>query len=178
MSTTRALPARPWYREPWPWLLMLPPILSVAGGVAMVYLALETPTELAVADYARIEELTANRFARDARAAELGLAAEVAFAPAGAGRATVSVTLATPVGEAPPPAIRLTLRHAARQANDVDVTLGRALDGAANAYAGEIALAPGHYEVEIGTLDQAWRLAGALTRLPQALTLHAQGETR
>jgi hypothetical protein len=177
MSTPGAVSARPWYREPWPWLLMLPPVLSVAGGVAMVYLALDTPTELAVADYARIEEVTADRFARDTRAAELGLTAEVAFAPAGEGRATVTVTLATPANEAPPAAVRLELQHAALRAHDIAVTLGRARDGAANVYAGEIALAPGHYGVEIGSLDLEWRLAGVLTQLPQALRLTAQGGT-
>ena len=175
MSAADTIPARPWYREPWPWLLMLPPVLSVAGGVAMVYLALSTPTELVVADYARIEELTAERFARDARAAQLGLAAEVSFAPGAADRTMVRVTLAATSREAPPAAIRLELRHAALRVRDVAVTLGRVQNGAPNVYAGEIALIPGHYDVELGSLDLSWRLAGALTQLPQVLALESQG---
>jgi hypothetical protein len=68
---------RPWYRQIWPWLLMLPPALSVAGGVTMVYLATHTPAALVVDDYARIEELTNERFERDREAQRLGLTAEL-----------------------------------------------------------------------------------------------------
>jgi hypothetical protein len=46
MSTPRAILPRPWYREPWPWLLMLPPALSVVGGLVMLYLALSAPPEI------------------------------------------------------------------------------------------------------------------------------------
>ena len=41
-----ATSARAWYREPWPWLLMLPPLASVAGGLVMLYLALSEPPEI------------------------------------------------------------------------------------------------------------------------------------
>ncbi len=29
----------PWYRQVWPWLVMLPPAVAVIGGVATVYVA-------------------------------------------------------------------------------------------------------------------------------------------
>lgn len=29
----------PWYRQAWPWLVMLPPAVAVIGGIATVYLA-------------------------------------------------------------------------------------------------------------------------------------------
>ena len=31
---------RPWYREPWPWLLMAGPALAVVGCVITIYLAM------------------------------------------------------------------------------------------------------------------------------------------
>jgi hypothetical protein len=29
----------PWYRQLWPWLVMLPPAVAVIGGIATVYVA-------------------------------------------------------------------------------------------------------------------------------------------
>jgi len=33
-------PATPWYREPWPWILMAGPLVAMAGCVLTIYLAL------------------------------------------------------------------------------------------------------------------------------------------
>jgi hypothetical protein len=172
MSTREAYSARPWYREVWPWLLMLPPAGAVAGGIAMIYLALHTSSDLVVSDYARIEEITEQRFARDARAVELGLAARVALVEPAPGRAAVTVTLD---GREVPNVVRLELQHAARHELDTAVTLGHLPNAAENVYSGELELAPGHYELELGPLDQSWRLAGALGALPATLELRPQG---
>jgi uncharacterized protein len=61
MSTPGAIPTRPWYREPWPWLLMLPPAVSVAGGLVMLYLALSSPPELVPTDALESQPSTAQR---------------------------------------------------------------------------------------------------------------------
>ena len=47
MSTTTP---RPWYRQLWPWLLMLPPALSVVGGAVTYYLAVTRPESLVSQD--------------------------------------------------------------------------------------------------------------------------------
>ncbi len=36
----------PWYRQPWPWLLMLPPAAAVIGGALTLYLAITRPDAL------------------------------------------------------------------------------------------------------------------------------------
>lgn len=36
---TQDINANPWYRQLWPWLVILPPAAAVAGGFATVYLA-------------------------------------------------------------------------------------------------------------------------------------------
>ncbi len=41
---------RPWYRQLWPWLLMLPPALSVVGGAVTYYLAVTRPESLVSQD--------------------------------------------------------------------------------------------------------------------------------
>ncbi len=55
MSTGGA--AKPWYREPWPWLLMLPPAASVVAGLTLAYLAVHDASPLVVDDYANIEAI-------------------------------------------------------------------------------------------------------------------------
>jgi uncharacterized protein len=43
MST---LSHRPWYRQLWPWLLIIPPAAAVVGGFLTLYLALTRPDAL------------------------------------------------------------------------------------------------------------------------------------
>lgn len=54
MSRATATP-RPWYRQFWPWLLMVPPAAAVFGGFVTLYLALATPDPLVRDDCARPE---------------------------------------------------------------------------------------------------------------------------
>ena len=37
---------RPWYRQLWPWLLILPPAAAVVGGAVTYYLAVTRPEAL------------------------------------------------------------------------------------------------------------------------------------
>jgi len=39
-------PPRPWYRQLWPWLLILPPAAAVIGGFFTLYLAVSHPDTL------------------------------------------------------------------------------------------------------------------------------------
>ncbi len=41
-----ALPDRPWYRQLWPWLLIVPPAAAVIGGGITLYLAVSRPDAL------------------------------------------------------------------------------------------------------------------------------------
>jgi hypothetical protein len=38
--------SRPWYRQLWPWLLILPPAGAVIGGMITLYLAISRPEVL------------------------------------------------------------------------------------------------------------------------------------
>jgi hypothetical protein len=50
MSTS---PDRPWYRQYWPWLLMIPPAGAVIGGLLTLYLAVTRPDALVRKDCVR-----------------------------------------------------------------------------------------------------------------------------
>ena len=41
---------RPWYRQLWPWLLIVPPLASVIGGGVTYYLAVTRPDVLVQED--------------------------------------------------------------------------------------------------------------------------------
>ncbi|MDH4048067.1 MAG: FixH family protein [Gammaproteobacteria bacterium] len=56
--------AEPWHRNPWVWLLIAIPALTVAGCMLTIYLAIANPDYL-VQDNA-VESLTPENAARDA----------------------------------------------------------------------------------------------------------------
>jgi hypothetical protein len=45
--------ARPWYRQAWPWLLIIPPAGAVIGGAITLYLAISRPDVLVRTDCRR-----------------------------------------------------------------------------------------------------------------------------
>jgi hypothetical protein len=44
---------KPWYREPWPWILMSGPAAVVVAGVATTWIAFATADSLVTEDYYR-----------------------------------------------------------------------------------------------------------------------------
>lgn len=159
---------RPWYREVWPWLLMLPPAASVVVGVMMLVLAIRTPSALVVDDYARIEELTSERFERDRRAFDLDIEATLRFSRL---PSRVEVRLTQRDGVPHPRALRLTLRHATNPAADRVLELVDA--GGAYAAAAD-PIPPGRYRVELMPPDGDWRLAGEIAGFDAPLRLRPQ----
>lgn len=143
---------RPWFREPWPWLLMVPPAAAVLGGLATLYLAGGVPA-MVVEDYGRIGEISEQRRVLDERAATLGAVARVFVDPPGDSRVAIDLELA---GAEPPVRIRLALRHPQSAGRDAVAWLGR-VDGR---YEGRIARPGGRLHLELDGDD--WRLAGIL----------------
>lgn len=78
-----------WYREPWPWILMGIPMVSVILGVVMLWLATTTNNSMVVDDYYRKGKAIDVDVSRDHVASEMGLSATVFLADKAA---TVKVT--------------------------------------------------------------------------------------
>lgn len=115
-------PRKPWYREPWPWILMSGPAIVVIAGIATAIIAFRGADGLVADDYYK-QGLGINRqIARDQAAQELAIAGEVRLLPR-----TVRVTLRA-AAELPD---RITLRlvHPARAAEDRVVHLARTAEG-------------------------------------------------
>jgi hypothetical protein len=154
----------PWYREPWPWLLMAGPALVVAAGAATLWLAMASNDGLVADDYYKRGLAINQSLQRDLAARAGGYQAHL-LADAGRVRVTLS-------GEGTPAALRLTLAHPTRAGLDRTVRLAPRAGG----YEGEVgALAPGSWHAALEDEGGNWRLHG-VWRVPQqhALRLEAR----
>ncbi len=145
---------QPWYREPWPWILMGGPATVVVASLATAWLAVRSDDGLVADDYYK-QGLAINQVLRRSEAAErLGVTAELTLVD---GRVRVLLAAA---GDG---ALTLQLAHPTRAGMDQSVRLNPVRPGV---YEGRLApVRAGRWHV---VLEQgAWRLAGDWT-LPAA----------
>lgn len=155
--------ARPWYREPWPWILAAGPFIVVIAAIYSAWLAVITNDGLVTEDYYK-KGLAANQtIVRSELASKMGLVAAVRIVGD-----TLSVRLqASDKGFATPPTLMLTISHPTRAGLDQSRLLAR--DG--DLYSGEVRLpAAGHWLVLLEDERKTWRLMGNVI-------LPANGET-
>jgi len=145
--------APPWYREPWPWILMAGPAAVVVAGIVTAYLAVAHDDPLVVDNYYK-EGLAINRvLERDQAARRAGCRAQVLFSEDGA---RVRVHLAT--AGTWPEGLRLRMVHPTRAQLDRDVVLHATQAGW---YEGEVGLAAAaRWRVELQDDRRGWRLSG------------------
>jgi len=152
MSAESALNDRPWYREPWPWILISLPATAVVAGVVTFWLAVSSADGLVADDYYK-QGLAINRvIEREETAQRLGLSARIAPAP---GRLELRLDGAPGVH---PPALFLRLAHATRAGHDMRLRLEPVADGRYEAVLPP--LPAGHWRVSIEDPRASWRIAG------------------
>jgi hypothetical protein len=136
----------PWYREPWPWLLMAGPAAVVVAGAATTWIAFASADGLVAEDYYK-QGLGINKvIAREERAHALGIAAALEMQD---GRIRVRLEGAAP------PALFVQLAHRTRAGFDQRLRLARV----AGAYEAELApLAPGGWRASIEDPRGDWRI--------------------
>lgn len=162
MTTPNA--TKPWYREPWPWLLMLGPFVVVVAGIYTAWLAISTADGLVTDDYYK-QGLAANKtIARSEKAKALGLAAGVRVTEDGL---AIRLTARDTTFQAPDVLV-VTLSHPTRAGLDQSQQFQR--DG--ERYVGKLRLpASGHWLVLVEDEPKSWRLLGNVV-------LPATGETQ
>jgi hypothetical protein len=144
-----------WYREPWPWLLMLGPALVVIAGIVTAYLAVVSNDGLVEDDYYK-QGLTVNqRTVRDQRAAELGIEAELVLGGEGN---RLRALLRAKDGFRRPETLSLGIAHPTRAGFDQKVTLRSEGGGV---YAGKVVPFRGRWHMTLEDDRQEWRLMGA-----------------
>jgi hypothetical protein len=154
---------RPWYREPWPWILAAGPSIVVVAAFYTAWLAVKSNDGLVTDDYYR-KGLSANQtIARSEQAIKMGLVAGVRVA-----EGTLSVRLrASDIRFVAPPTLVVTISHPTRAGLDQSRVLVR--NG--ETYSGEVRLpAAGHWLVLLEDERKTWRLMGNVV-------LPANGET-
>ncbi len=155
--------ARPWYREPWPWILATGPAIVVVAALYTAWLAVVSNDGLVTDDYYR-KGLSANQtIARSEQATKMGLVAGIRVSSE-----VLSVRLqAGDKSFVMPPTLALTITHPTRAGLDQSRVLVR--DG--ELYSGEVRLpAAGHWLVLLEDERKTWRLMGNVI-------LPANGET-
>ncbi|HQR03460.1 MAG: FixH family protein [Proteobacteria bacterium] len=147
--------SQPWYREPWPWLLMAGPFVVVVASLVTAWIAVKTSDGLVTEDYYR-QGLAANlTIERSQEAEKLGVVAAVRVTE---GRIAVRLS-ARSAGFTPPQALTLTLSHPTRAGLDQTQTLVRSAEG----YVGQFHLpVAGHWILLIEDTAGVWRMMGNL----------------
>jgi hypothetical protein len=138
---------KPWYREPWPWLLMAGPAAVLVAGAATIWIAFASADGLVAEDYYRQGLAINKRLAREQAARQLGVAAEIR-----AESGTLQVLLQ---GDAPE-ALFVHLAHATRAGHDVRLRLARSGSGTYEAALPE--LPAGRWRIAIEDPRGAWRI--------------------
>lgn len=143
---------RPWYREFWPWFLMLFPAAAVVGGIITWRVAASTNDGVVDDDYYK-QGLAINKvLARGQAAAALGLSAVAQFR-----RGEVHLSL---VGHPTvwPQQVVLRILHPTRAGLDQSLVLTG--DGRGGYHGTCRDLAGGKWKLLLEDTGQQWRLAG------------------
>lgn len=147
--------ARPWYREPWPWLLMGGPVAAVVTGGITLWLAVASDDGLVADDYYK-QGLGINRILeRDSWARVMGMRADIAL---NVERTRITVMLYSTKLTHLPPSLRLRFGYATKSGIDQMVTLAAKSGGR---YEGSMQpLAPGRWSITLEDAERTWRLNG------------------
>jgi hypothetical protein len=157
----------PWYRQPWPWIVAAGPAMVVVAGVVTAWIAFSGADALVSDDYYK-QGLAINRtLAREQRAQQLGLSAQVSFvsvsvaASDGMNRSAAMDGLLRlqARGRDPLPALlELRLAHPTRPALDRSILLQRTPDG--SGYEARVSL-PMATRWQASLESPGWRLRGS-----------------
>ena len=153
---------RPWYREPWVWLMIAFPLSAVIGGVITIYLAVVTSDGLVVDDYYKRGKAINRVLARDVAAARYQLKASIDI---DLRDNRVQLLLESAIAEMPE-TLTFSLLHPTRPGHDQIIILQHAGEGV---YHGSInELTRNKWYLQLETDD--WRLSGSV-QIPQSGSL-------
>lgn len=150
----------PWYRQGWPWFLIMFPAIAVVAGLTTFWIAYDTFDGMVVDDYYKEGRTIDMTVARSAKAAELGLSAKVKLRSE-----DVQIVLNSSKGIALPGSLIVTIIHPTRAGQDQNLVL----EGYGGVYSGEIAtLGTGKWLMQLEDESRIWRLNGT-THLPAGM---------
>lgn len=155
MNTRANTSASPWYRHPWPWILMAGPFAVIVAGAVTTYLAVVSNDGLVEDDYYKQGLAVNQTSARARQAGKLGVQADVMQSADGR---QLRLFLRAAPGTPLPPTLKLRITHPTRAGVDQDVSLRG--DGT-GAYSGLLkAPLTGRWHIALEDEKREWRLTG------------------
>ena len=146
--------SKPWYRQFWPWFLIMLPASVVVAGLTTVVIANKGADDLVVDEYYKNGLAINRKLEKKERATSLGIEASLHVSGP-----QVVVTTRGQVTEAQ---LTLLLSHPLESDQDFQVTL---IQSGPGEYRGRVSgtVAPRWHWALISEQEQGWRLDGALT---------------
>ncbi|RLQ21469.1 hypothetical protein DWB85_11945 [Seongchinamella sediminis] len=146
--------SEPWYRQFWPWFLILLPASVVVAGITMVVIANRGADDLVIDEYYK-DGLAINRkLEKKERAEALGIGASL--------QVSGTEILVRTTGPVASPQLQLLLSHPLESDRDFQITVVQSVPGE---YRGRLqaSIAPRWHWALLNEAGQAWRLDGSIT---------------
>ncbi|MGY6553349.1 MAG: FixH family protein [Wenzhouxiangella sp.] len=148
-------PANPWYKEPWPFILMSITGLGVVAGTTLAVIGFSNPPEIVSGQFGSLAKFVTEDTARVDQARALGLSGRLALD----GDEVVLILSALDAASLPEQ-LMVQFQHPATSAGDSVALVSRAAGGE---YRGSYAVPPhARAHVSVTDLSQSWTLAGRL----------------
>lgn len=148
-------PGTPWYRQFWPWMLVLLPGSVVIASLVTAWIAFSAPDPVVRDEYDRNGFEVTMRLAQDQRARDDGMEAELAFEPRG------DASLQIRSSALLPEALALHLVHPTDAAQDAVLMFSQRGDGLYIAHA-KRPVGRRYLQLEAAGDASPWRLRGTL----------------
>ena len=155
MYDNTELDTQPWYTQFWPWLLISLPASAVIGGIATLYLAIQSPNALVVDDYYKAG-LAINQVKHQQELAKI-MQLEGLLRSNGK---TVNLSLSGKLS-INYKTLTLNIIHSTRAELDQKITLTH--QNGNNFSAAVSKLIPGIWYLRLEPLDQSWEIRDRLT---------------
>lgn len=146
--------SEPWFRQFWPWFLIMLPASVVVGGITMIVIANKGADDLVVDEYYKNGLAINRKLEKKERAADLGITAKLKVAG-------TDIVVSTS-GDITANQLLLKLSHPLESDRDFQVMLVQSVPGE---YRGRLAadVAPRWHWALIYQGDPQWRLDGSVT---------------
>ena len=155
LNTANMSDTQPWYTQFWPWLLISLPASAVIGGIATIYLAIQSPNALVVDDYYKAGLAINQVKHQQALARQMQIEA---LLRSDGNYLQLRLSSKTPVSDT---TLRLQFIHSTRAELDQQVTLTHQ---GKNAYSATLPeLQPGIWYLRLEPVDQSWEIRERLT---------------
>ncbi|NHR04028.1 FixH family protein [Chromobacterium haemolyticum] len=146
---------RPWYREPWPWILFGLPLVSVIVGVMFLATAIRTDDGLVTDDYYKKGKAINMELRRDKQAFNMGLSAQLMV---GTDQRTLRLITTSKVPL--PSVITMRMVHPAQDDFDQQVEMRQAGPNLYQAVLPAVPVKANHWYILLEDQAKQWRLQG------------------